>query len=109
MGKENIRQLVGLKIKEIRKKRGLTQEQLAENVGLTGKFIGAVERGQNFASFVKLEEIAKTLDCDIRHFYEINYMDASDKELTQFINKRVRHLPSDKKRLILKLMDWIVN
>jgi transcriptional regulator with XRE-family HTH domain len=109
MQKTDIRKLVGIKIREIRKKRGFTQDELAEKVSLTGKFIGAIERGDNSASLAKLEVIAKVLDCDLRHFYEIDYLESSDKDLNTLLNNRLKHLSLDNKRMILKLMDWIAN
>lgn len=105
----NVRKKIGQRIKEIRKKRGLTQEGLAEKTGVTDKFIGAVERGESFASFGKLEVIAKSLDCDLRHFFEIDYMDESERELARLIQKRVRLLSRDEKRYALKIIDWLAN
>ena len=105
----NVRKKIGQRIREIRKKRGLTQEQLAEKTGVTDKFIGAVERGESFASFAKLEAIAKSLDCDLRHFFEIDYMDESESQLTRLIQKRVKLLSRDEKRYALKVIDWLAN
>jgi len=107
--KQNIRKKIGQRVREIRKKRGFTQEKLAEKAGLTGKFIGAIERGENFASFPKMEAISKSLDCDLRHFFEIDYMDESERELARLIQKRVKLLTKDEKRYALKVIDWLAN
>ena len=55
---------LGLKIAYYRKLRGLTQEQLAEQVGRTPAFIGHVEAPniQKAISLDTLFEIAETLD-----------------------------------------------
>ncbi|MFQ5432290.1 MAG: helix-turn-helix domain-containing protein [Nitrospinota bacterium] len=105
----NVRKKIGQRIKEIRKRRGLTQEKLAEKTGVTDKFIGAVERGESFASFAKLEAISKSLDCDLRHFFEIDYMDESESQLARLIQKRVKLLSKDEKRYALKVIDWLAN
>ena len=51
---------IGDRIKEIRKKRGLTQEQLAEKLDISVQFVGQIERGLKLPSmpvFIKLVEI----------------------------------------------------
>jgi len=104
---KTVREKIGLRIREVRKKQGLTQEGLAEEAGLTGKFIGAIERGENYPSFAKLESIATALECDLRHFFEIDYMEESSKELGLLIQKRIKNLSRDERKYILKIMDWL--
>ena len=51
---------MGDRIKEIRKKQGLTQEQLAEKVDITLEYISQIERGLKIPSmqvFIKLVEV----------------------------------------------------
>ena len=51
---------IGDRSKEIRKKRGLTQEQLAEKLDISVQFVGQIERGLKLPSmpvFIKLVEI----------------------------------------------------
>lgn len=50
---------MGDRIKEVRKKQGLTQEQLAERLDISVEFIGQIERGIKLPSmhvFIKLVE-----------------------------------------------------
>ena len=61
---------LGLKISYYRKLRGLTQEQLAEQVGLTPAFIGHVE-APNIRKAISLDtlfDIAETLDVPAHKF-----------------------------------------
>lgn len=51
---------MGDRIKETRKKKGLTQEQLAEKVDITLEYISQIERGlkmPNMQVFIKLVEV----------------------------------------------------
>ncbi len=51
---------MGDRIKETRKKQGLTQEQLAEKVDITLEYISQIERGLKMPSmqvFIKLVEV----------------------------------------------------
>lgn len=66
---DKYRQL-GLKISYYRKLRGLTQEQLAEAIGLTPAFIGHVEAPNidKAISFDTLFDIADALDVPVYRF-----------------------------------------
>ncbi|MCM2303597.1 MAG: helix-turn-helix domain-containing protein [Elusimicrobia bacterium] len=52
---------VGLKIKEERKRRGLTQRDLADATGLSEQFISNLERGQRHPGTKTLRAIAGVL------------------------------------------------
>ena len=60
------RRIVGEKIRVIRKRRGLTQEKLAEKATLHHNFIGEVERGNMEISLGSLLKIAKALSVRVR-------------------------------------------
>jgi len=103
-----IKRKIGQRIRMIRKKIGLTQEELAEKVGVTGKFIGAVERGDNFASFPTLEAIATALGCSVGNFFQTDYLDETDAELTGQLAKRIKKLSTSEKRKILFFLDTLL-
>ena len=53
---------IGDRIKEVRKKNGLTQEQLAERLDVSVEFVGQIERGLKLPSmqvFIKIVEVLK--------------------------------------------------
>lgn len=63
-------QQIGLKIAYYRKRRGLTQEQLAEQIGKSAAYIGHVE-APNIRKAVSLDtlfDIAKALDIPAHKF-----------------------------------------
>lgn len=60
---------VGLRIRMRRKELGLSQERLAEAVGLTFQQIQKYERAANRVSASKLWELARALKTDIGFFY----------------------------------------
>ncbi|QOS81874.1 helix-turn-helix transcriptional regulator [Paenibacillus sp. JNUCC31] len=53
----NLPESVGNRIRELRKAKGWTQEQLAEAAGLHYSYIGGVERGDRNISLETLEKI----------------------------------------------------
>lgn len=60
----NLVKIVGLNIKEIRKKKNLTQEQLAEKCGLQTSFLAGVERGDRNITLETLDKILDGLEED---------------------------------------------
>lgn len=60
-----LRARVGARLREWRKRRGLTQEQLAERAGLSYKFIGEVERGAGNPTLETLGRLAEALHLDL--------------------------------------------
>lgn len=58
---------IGLKIAYYRKKRGYTQAQLAERIGVSTNYLGLIERGNNGKSYSMetLLSIAEALDVTI--------------------------------------------
>lgn len=53
---------IGARVKELRKVRHMTQEQLAETLGITVKHISSVERGVARMSLEKMIDLCKALD-----------------------------------------------
>jgi len=42
----DVKQMIGSRIKEIRTKKGFTQEQLAEKIDISPKYLSSIERGK---------------------------------------------------------------
>ena len=54
----NVSEKIGIRIRNLRKQADLTQQELAEQAGVSYKYLGQVERGQVNLSVEKLIEIA---------------------------------------------------
>ena len=61
---------VGARIRLRRRLLGLSQEKLAEALGLTFQQVQKYERGSNRVSASKLYEISRTLQAPVSFFYE---------------------------------------
>lgn len=59
----NSRKLIrlGTNLKELRKMKGLTQEQLATKIRVSSTYIGFIEQGQRNPSLKTLDKIARVL------------------------------------------------
>lgn len=65
-----IDQHVGLRIRLRRKELGVSQEKLADSIGLTFQQVQKYERAANRVSASKLYEMARALRTSVSYFYE---------------------------------------
>lgn len=72
MIKNNINILFGLKIKQIREERGLSQEEFGYEVGLHRTYIGQIERAEKNISLSNIEKIAVELGLDVKELFDFS-------------------------------------
>lgn len=91
-----IRKKVGEKIRQLRKLRELTQEQLGEKAGISYKFIGEVERGTVNPSLDSLIGIARALHVTVKELFpsESDLITEFSHEELQTIKRAVKLLNS---------------
>lgn len=94
---------LGKRIKELRKNKKLTQEQLAENVGIEQKQICRIENGACFTTFETLDKIASTLDVEITDLFKYNHLN-SKETLIKSLNEMFKNASEEKIQLIYKLV-----
>ena len=56
--------MFGERVRELREKRGMTQEKLAQAADLTTSFVSTVERGQKAPSLNTILKLARALKVD---------------------------------------------
>lgn len=54
-------QYTGKKLKEIRERRNLSQEEIAESAGISVTYYAGIERGEENPTYAVLESLCKTL------------------------------------------------
>jgi len=65
----DIKLLVGKRVKELRNKLGISQEELADLAGLDRTYITSVECGKRNISIVNIEKLAKALKVSLAEFF----------------------------------------
>ncbi len=60
----DIQDVLARNLRRLRAERGLTQEQLADKVGLSERYIGSIERATVKARITVVDQIAKGLGID---------------------------------------------
>ena len=105
---ERRKKLLGIRIKELRKMRELSQEKLAEKVNIDPKHLSRIEVGRSFPSMDTLTEISKSLKVDLKDLFEFEHQSKTSIELTKDICSLLKEAKEDKLRLILKVVRSIV-
>lgn len=60
----------GQRVREIRKKQGLSQEKLAEKAGVHRTYIGMIERAEKNITLSNIQKISRALKINIRDFFK---------------------------------------
>lgn len=97
------KKLLGKRIKEIRKYRGLTQEKVAEMIDLETSSLSGIESGRFYPSLHVLEKIATVLDVELIDFFKFSSVDFPEN-LDEKIVEIVEQLDDENKKLVYKLL-----
>ena len=66
----DIKQKFGIKIKELRKKRGLSQEKLANLAEIDRTYLPTIEKGERNVSIEVVERLANALEVKVRDLFD---------------------------------------
>lgn len=99
---------LGKRIRQLRRKRGYTQEALADMIGSSQSHLGRIERGEVQVGTEILQKIADALVVDIVNFFQ----GRKDLPREVVLKKTISMIHSTSDRdlyLIYKIVDSIVN
>ena len=102
----NLRKELGLRIKELRKHKGLSQEKLSEMADIGQNTLSYIETGVNFCTGDTLEKIVRAFDIEPQELFNFGHLD-SEENLLEKINLMLRDNP-DKIREAYKIIHAIV-
>jgi len=87
MTKNNdIKVLLGKRIKELRNRKGLTQEKLAELVDIGERNLSKIECGTNFVTADTLSKILSALDVEARELFDYEHHKSKEAIKKELIN-----------------------
>lgn len=97
---------MGHRIKECRKKKALTQEQIAEVLDISVSFISRIERGSVKVSLETLARIANVLEVSPCYFID-GVIKANDEYMKNELVNFTRTFDNKKMQLILALAEAV--
>lgn len=75
MNNSEINSKIGTKIKLLRMKVSLSQEQLALQAGINKNSLGAIERGQSSPTIETLAKISEALGLELKELVDVSKID----------------------------------
>jgi transcriptional regulator with XRE-family HTH domain len=106
MGKLETKKQIGLRLRELRKKRGLSQEQAAAQAGITTSHLSNIESGKENPTVDTFTGLASTLGVSLSDIFDIEHQ-VKKKELQKIINQTAEKSSEEELRLIVKFINTI--
>lgn len=108
---EQLVNIVGANIKEIRKQKKMTQEELAEKCGLQTSYLAGVERGDRNITLQTLEKITAGLDINAKDLFELDspmkYLYIETEQLIHMFAEQLKLKSDAEVKLIIDLANKI--
>jgi len=98
------REQLGRRIRDLRKKRGLTQERLAEAASVDVKYLGNIERGRENPTIGTLEKLATTLSVKMQQMFDFEHEVKGKKILQRGITHLLNQCDEKELQIILRLV-----
>lgn len=100
---EELRILLGKRIKELRQKKKLTQEDLANLMEVDYKSVSRIELGHSFPSRT-LSDIAKALNVSMLDLFDFEHIKEDLQSKKQYIIQSLDELTEDKIDIVYRLL-----
>jgi len=73
----DIKEKIGLRLRDLRKEKGLSQEKFAFECNLDRTYITSIELGKRNVSIVNIEKIAEALNISVEEFFNSTLFQSS--------------------------------
>lgn len=100
------KELLGARIKELRRVRGFSQERLAELIEVEPSHMSRIEGGKSYPSLDRLERIAESLGAPMKTFFEFGHLEATEERVSD-ISGMVKEMGEERQQLIYKIVKAI--
>ncbi len=94
-----IKEKLGKRIFELRKRLNISQEELAEKLDISQKSLSKIETGRNFLTSETLEKLTLALNVEITELFDFNHTDKKENLLDE-IYKYIDNIKNDERDLI---------
>ena len=98
-----LKEKFGLRLKELRKSKGLTQEQVAEFVGIEPVNVSKIERGMHFPQPEKIEKFAIILGVSTKDLFDFEHI-KDKKELIKNIEMSLKNFDLKELEFVYKFV-----
>jgi len=106
----DIHKALGDRLRALRKERELTQQELADQAGMNGRYYAMVERGQKNVSLETMKKIADGLGvdvCELFRFPKTRELSEADQEILALVDRVLTKGAKTKKRVRVILEELV--
>ena len=104
----NIKKDFGLRVKEIRIKKGITQYQLAEMTNIDPKHISHIETGRSFPKADLIEKIANALNVNYIELFKTEHLQERENKIEK-INLILKNISDRDLNIVFKIINSYTN
>lgn len=102
------KELLGRRIKELRKLKGFTQDSLAEKLEIEPRQLSKLETGKHYPSFETVVSMLKVFDITFEELINFEHLD-KDKNLKNILINNIENIDEDKIPNIYKVVRCLIS
>lgn len=102
----DIKILLGKRIKELRSKRKMTQQQLAELINIDQRNLSNIELGINFSS-KSLMKIAEIFNVSVKELFEFEHFEITNEMKIKYISSSLANLSERDLNILYKMTKFM--
>jgi len=99
----DLKEMIGSRIQQIRNKKRITQDHLAEKVGISSKYLSSIERGKENPTLNTILKLAQSLDVMPDEFFTQLAIEDPAKRKSMII-EMLDEADEDQLKIVYKVM-----
>lgn len=103
---KNATELLGARIRELRKAQSLTQEHLADFLGIEQKHVSLIEQGKSYPSLDRLMRIAEVLKVPLPSLFDFAHHDP-EAVSPELMLKNLDGVDESDRQLLYRITEWM--
>lgn len=103
----DIKQMIGARIAEIRSKKGMTQEYLAGQMGISSKYLSSIERGKENPTLKTFIILSEALNVDLGEIFRFVHIEDVSKRKSM-VQSLIKNADDEQLRLVFKVLSAVI-
>lgn len=104
----NQKELLGKRIKELRKQKGYTQDYLAEKLKIEPRQLSKLETGKHYPSFETIIALLETFDITFEELISFEHLNSAN-DTRKTLLKDIENIDDSKIQSVYKILRVLIN
>ena len=105
----NIRDKIGSRIKSLRRAKGYSQEELAEVVSISPKYLSSIERGQENPTLDLFIRLSQGLKVELYEIFQLEHEGEDPKRLKNKLKTLSGEIKNEDLHRILRVLEALIH